>query len=375
MKKCLWKINFILVLTVIITIALGSFAFADNDSDEDKSSSMQMMERIETIIYGEPSKGGLIERLGNIEKELFGRSLPGSIAERHVAILNFLEVGSSEQPSMLFKLGIAEWIVGQRVNTSKSAMKRLERLEQDLDGDLQYGKPVAMRVERILSVLVSDPIVFENISLPGNTVLKAVFKEELNPAKAKAGDSVSLELTNDLKISNYLIAPTGSKVNTVVKAVKKPSAFGQPSEIRLNFIELEPLGPQRPAVFFGKEARKAAEIEQKNREKGDGAIVGAGAASLAGAVLLGPVGLVSGLFIRGNAITIPKGSITFIQTSEDITVSAYPVPASLLIDPSSAIQGETGSSEAPAPSGDSDIIIKKNSNSGSVELPPEQKVH
>lgn len=53
--------------------------------EDGKSDSVLMMERIETVIYGEPSKGGLVERLNGIERELFGRSLPGSIAERHAA--------------------------------------------------------------------------------------------------------------------------------------------------------------------------------------------------------------------------------------------------------------------------------------------------
>ena len=81
---------------------------ASTNSDEEKSSSMQMMERAEIIVYGEPGKGGLIDRLNSIERELFGRGLPGSISERHSAILNFLEIGTAEQPSMLFKLGVAE---------------------------------------------------------------------------------------------------------------------------------------------------------------------------------------------------------------------------------------------------------------------------
>lgn len=135
--------------------------------EDGKSDSVLMMERIETIIYGEPSKGGLVERLNGIERELFGRSLPGSIAERHAAILNFLETGTEEQPSMLFKVGVAEWILSKNIHASRPALRRLETLESDMDGDLQYGKPVAMRVERILAMLVSDPVTFRQVTLPG----------------------------------------------------------------------------------------------------------------------------------------------------------------------------------------------------------------
>ena len=93
--------------------------------EDDKSASVLMMERIETIIYGEPNKGGLVERLNGIERELFGRSLPGSIAERHAAILNFLETGTAEQPSMIFKIGVAEWILSKNIYASRPALRRL----------------------------------------------------------------------------------------------------------------------------------------------------------------------------------------------------------------------------------------------------------
>ena len=62
-------------------------------------------------------------------------------------------------------------------------------------------------------------------------------------------------------------------------------------------------------MVTGEASKKAAEDASKRGEKGEGAIIGAGAASLAGAALLGPVGLIGGLFVRGNSIRIPEGSV------------------------------------------------------------------
>ncbi|RRD66183.1 hypothetical protein [Fretibacterium sp. OH1220_COT-178] len=374
----------LLLGAALLCLSIASCAVAA-PADDEKSSSSLMMERIETLVYGEPSKGGLIERLNGIERELFGRSLPGSIAERHSAILNFLEVGTEEQPSMIFKLGVAEWIVGKRIHGSRSALRRLETLETDMDGDLQYGKPVAMRVERILATLVSDPVTFRSVTLPAATVLKVRFMEELSPAKNRKGDLVRLALTDDLFVEDCLVAPRGSLVETEVREVKKPRAFGVPGEVRLTFNSLLPLGPQRPRVTTGEASKKAVEAAQKSGDKGEGAIIGAGAASLAGAALLGPVGLIGGLFIRGNSIRIPEGTLTFVQTSDDVTVSAYVVPESLRVDPSAVIRQSVGqpAGGASTPSADSerDIIIKKrpsaqpSSEGDAFELPPEQKIN
>lgn len=379
----LWGSASVFVLALVLLTAVPLWA-ADTKAteEEEKSSSMQMMERVETIVYGEPSKGGLIERLNSLEKELFGRSLPGSISERHTAILNFLEVGTADQPSMLFKLGVAEWIVRQNVQPRRSALKRLESLETELDGAVQSGKPVAMRVERIIANLVADPVTFQDVILPTATVLKVKFLEELSPAKSKKGDVVNLALTDDLFVDKTLVAPRGSFIETYVREVKQPRAFGVPGEVRLDFKTLMPLGPQRPPVTIGESSKKATEEAQKGKDKGEGAIIGAGAASLGGAVLLGPVGLIGGLFIRGNSIKIPEGSIIFVETSGDARVSAYPVPESLRIDPSATIR----ESVVPTTTTTTTTTVTTTtvgtptggqtpSNQDTIELPPEQKIN
>ena len=362
---------------------------APSRAEEEKSSSAQMMETIEQIVYGDTSKGGLIERLGTIEEALFGRSLPGTIAERHAAILNFLEVGTEDQPSMMFKLGVAEWIVDKRIYASRSASARIDTLEMDMDGSVQYGRPIAMRVERILATLVTDPVTFRGVLLPTDTPLELRFMDELSPAKSQEGDQVRLELTSDLIVDQCLVAPAGSLLLTEVREVKKPGMFGVPGEVRLTFNGLKPLGPQRPQVAVGAASQKAIDEARKVGDRGEGAIVGAGAASIAGAALLGPVGLVSGLFIRGNSIRIPEGSITFVQTSGDIAVSAYPIPATLRVDPRSAIQQSVQGDASPqGPSGpeydpDRDTIIKGDvfnrrpssspSTDGTFDLSPEER--
>jgi hypothetical protein len=366
-----------LALAFMLIVAPSARA-AEPAADLGKSSSMQVMERIESIVYGEPNKGGLIERLNSIEKELFGRSLPGSISERHTATLNFLEVGTEDQPSMLFKLGVAEWIVGH-VQPRRAALARLESLETELDGEMQYGKPLAMRVERVLSILVADAVTFQEVILPGATVLGVKFLEELSPAKSKKGDFVGLALLEDLLVDHNLVAPKGSLVETYVREVKQPRPFGVPGEVRLDFKALLPLGPQRPPVTLGPAAKKATEDAQKGRDRGAGGIIGAGAASIGGAILLGPVGLIGGALIRGNSIKIPEGAVMFLETSGDVRVSAYPVPESLRIDPNATIRESlvpvtTTTTTTTTVTTRTVGPAEKQPSNGTIDLPAEQKI-
>ena len=382
-------VKIFVLLMFVLSARLCMASEAVPDPDNSPGSSRQMMGQIEQIIYGYVAKGGLIERLGKVEEDLFGRSLPGTIAERHAAILNFLENGTEEQPSMMFKLGVAEWVVDKKIRASEPAIRRLEDLETNLTGASRAGNPIVMRVESLLATLVMDPVTAVPVTIPANTVMKFRFMDELSPAKSKAGDSVRLELTHDLIVNQNLVAPAGSLLITEVRAVKRPGMFGMPGEVRLSFNELKPLGPQRPSVWVGEAAQKAIKEARTTGSRGEGAVIGAGAMSIAGAALLGPVGLVSGVFIRGNSIKIPEGSVTFLQISGDCTVAAYPIPVSLQtpdnnIVTKQPVKEETSGGYNP----ERDTIIKGdvfkrdsygtpvNSNSGGdFELPPEQNVN
>ena len=390
------KIFLMISFLLISSVCIASEAVPDPDLNG--GSSRQMMEQIEKIIYGYVAKGGLIERLSKVEEDLFGRSLPGTIAERHAAILNFLETGTDEQPSMIFKLGVAEWVVDKKIRASEAASKRLEDLEVNLTGASRNGNPIVMRVESLLATLIMDPVTSVPVNLPGNTVMKFRFMDELSPAISKAGDFVRLELTSDLIVNQCLVAPAGSLLITQVREVKRPRMFGVPGEVRLSFEELKPLGPQRPLVYIGDASQKAIKEARKTGDRGEGAIVGAGAVSIAGAALLGPLGLVSGVFIRGNSIKIAAGSVTFLETSGDCAVSAYPIPISLqtasntISAPQNNSSNSSQSTENYNPN--RDTIIKRDvfnrnaygepTNSGYVgggtgggdfELPPEQQVN
>ena len=390
----------IFVFVFMISSCFASEAVRDPDlKATETGSSHQMMGEIEKIIYGYVMQGGLIERLAKVEEDLFGRSLPGTMAERHAAILNFLDTGSDEQPSMMFKLGIAEWIVNKKIRASEPAARRLEDLEVNLTGASRNGNPIVMRVESLLATLVMDPVTAQPVNLPSDTVMKFRFMDELSPATSKAGDFVRLELANDLIVNQCLVAPAGSLLITEVREVKRPRMFGVPGEVRLAFNELKPLGTQRPQIYVGSASENAIKEARRVGDRGEGAIVGAGAASLAGAMLLGPVGLVSGVFIRGNSIKIPAGAVTFVQTSGDCVVSSYPIPVSLQKAEnnltSSMPADENNNNNQSRYDPDRDTIIKRdvfnrnsygeptnsgtidnnNNGGGNFELPPEQSVN
>jgi len=352
------------LLAFLSCLLIFSFFFpiaAAADVANGQATSMQMMERAETIVYGEPSRGGLIERLNSLERELFGRDLPGSISERHSAILNFLEVGTPDQPPMLFRLGIVEWLVGEPVQVRMGALQRVERLENDLDGTMQYGRPLAMRVERLLGSLLPERITSQEVILPTATVLQVQFLEEVRNATASRGDRVILALTNDLLVNNVLIAPRGSLIDASVRSVRSPGLFGRRGRINIDFNSLIPLGSQRIPVTEGEASGRAA--------AGWTGTAGAGGAAIGGALIAGPFGLAVGALFRGDAVNIAQGDIMFLETYGDVRVLGFSVPSNLRIDPGATVR-ETAVTVEPQPLPQSQVGERE-----IIQLPPEHRVN
>jgi hypothetical protein len=313
MKRGFWKLSFV-VLIVSLCIASPSLA-------AEETSSIQQMDKAETIVYGETQRGGLIERLNALEAVMFGLSLPGSLAERQMQLLRFLEVGSPEQPSMLFKLAVAEWSVAQRISPSVPALGRLQKLERDLEGVIQEGKPIAQRIERVLMMLLSEPVTQVDVEISSGDVMRAQFLARLGPGVSHVGEQASIELTKDFIVNGTLVAPMGSRIFAEVTEVTKPKNFGIPGGIKLKPNSVELLGPERPTITVSE--------GNVSGDKGEKGIVGAIGASTAGAILLGPVGLIGGFFIRGNSLDIPEGSIIYFRPTERVKVSGFPIPAGL----------------------------------------------
>lgn len=279
-------------------------------------------ENIEAALYGSAASGGLVERLGRVEKDLFGRELPGSLTERLDGLESFIVRGSPGQPSMVFKLGVCEWSIGHEVYSQKPVSARISQLERVLGGAATEDKPLAMRLENIVNLLFPDQIAWAEVQLPANSVFKVSFVDTVSPATAKKGDNVLLKLEENLITAGHLVAPVGSLVNGSVDSVQKPKSFGRPSEINFSFDHLKPLGPEEIPVFLGDASATKA--------KGDDTVAAAIGTSMVGLAALGPVGLVGGLFVRGEAKEISAGTPIYLETSEAMTVHAFPAPAGML---------------------------------------------
>ena len=331
----------VLFMTVaILTLLTAVSAFAASDLSEERTP-LQGLDRVESVVYGAPRSGGLLLRLSKVEQDLFGMELPGSLTERQQALQTFVEDGNESQPSLLFKLGVAEWVTLRRTDPALPLADRIESLESTLEGATQEGA-LSARLERVLTKLLPGGVQAVSVQIPAATVFKAKFTETLTVRNVKKGDQLGLELTEDCIIGGTLAAGKGDRVFAEVTNVKMPRSFGRSSEIQVEFQNVETIGGMLIPVVIGPEAKKAMEV--------DSATVGAVGTSFAATVLLGPVGLPFGFLVRGNDKPIPEGSLIYVETTEYANVQGYPVPN--LLEGMSGV--DAASSEDSSDSSDSE---------------------
>lgn len=305
-----------------IFLLLGLFSLISPEAHgTEEAPVFQKLESMENLVYGGVRSGGLIARLIDLEKTLFGRELPGTVAERQTALMNFVEKGSEAQPSLFFKLAVAEWITEQNTDPQMSIVHRVAALERKLEGQSMSEGPVAMRLERLLGILVTEPVKWRAASLPQGTVVRVALTETLSPSSVSVGQKVLGTLAQDMVVGTDLIAPKGSTVEGTVSKVSKPRSFGRPGEVTFAFDRLLPPSLTPVPLTVSDVSVKAAEAES--------AQIAAAGGSLVGAILLGPVGLAGGFLVRGDVKEIPAGTIFHLEAGEGASPLAYSVPEGL----------------------------------------------
>lgn len=338
-----------ILIIALMTLSAGSLWAAD-DATEDRTP-LQGLDRVESVLYGQPLTGGLLLRLSKVERDLFGMELPGSLTERQQALQVFVEEGNASQPSLLFKISVAEWVTLRRTNPSWPLSDRVSHLETTLEGERQEGA-LSARLERIITKLLPGGITAEQIQIPASTVFKAKFMDTVTVRNVAVGDVVRLELEEDCIINGTLAVAKGNRLFAEVSKVKLPRSFGRPSEIQFDFKNIETIGGRLIPVIIGPEAKKAMEV--------DSGVIGAAGASLAGAIAFGPLGIAGGFLVRGNDKQIPEGTLLYVETEEFSNVEGYMVPSLMNTmqgaDTSAPAETQQGVQDTP-PSDSSDTVV------------------
>lgn len=300
--------SLLIVIVFICTSVLAQFSWAAEDY---QATLLEDLSQIEMAIYGTIQEKPLVERVEYLEKDLVGRTLPGTITSRAKQLKEFIISGTPEDPSVIFKINASQWVLEEKI-TSEPLIIKIENLE-----NLLFGKTspdvLAMRAESIFGVCFKEgrPQV-EEVAIPAGTLVPIRFLSTLSSKNNKAGEAFDFQISENVFLDNKLIIPVNSEgVGEITKA-KRATILSRPGKLEIEFKSVSALDGTSLSLILGEKA------EEENKRL----YVAVGAGILGFIILSNPIGLVFGALIPGKNVKIEEGSEIFLQVKDDTTVIA-----------------------------------------------------
>lgn len=297
-----------LIIVFICTSVLAQFSWA---AEASQATLLEDLSQIEMAIYGTTQEKPLIERVEYLEKELVGRTLPGTITSRAKQLKEFIISGTPEDPSVIFKINASQWTLEEKI-TSEPLIVKIENLENILFGKTS-SDVLAMRAESIFGVCFQEgrPQV-EEVVIPAGTLIPVRFLSTLSSKSNKTGETFNFQISENVFLDNRLIIPINSEgVGEITKA-KKATILSRPGKLEIEFKSLSALDGTSLSLILGEEA------EEENKRL----YVAIGAGILGFIILSNPIGLVFGALIPGKNVKIEEGTEMFLQVESDTPVIA-----------------------------------------------------
>ncbi|MCX6089366.1 MAG: hypothetical protein NTX88_03130 [Candidatus Atribacteria bacterium] len=311
------SVIFIGVLVLIVTLVLPAFA-----QETVVSPLVNDLEEMEQILYGVPQSGSVLNRTEKLEKDLIGDTLSGTLMERVNTLKTFILAGTPEEPSLAFKTKAIRLSLNIQTSVKGILTAELEEFENLIFG-MKSNESIGVRVDRLFKTVV-DPNKTRafQVTIPAHTLVKVTIQTELNSEKNNVGDPVPYSLTEDFKFNDVLIAPAGTSGEGKISSIRRLGNFGKPGRIRIDFGSFYSIDGTPIPLTLGDKSIK--------QNKSVAFAVGA---SVAGLIVLGPIGAVAGFFVRGEPAKVEAGSPLFIETGQELTVSG-PIATSIAFQPS-----------------------------------------
>ncbi len=295
------KMMCLLICTIFLVSSMGTAMAAESDAIHPR------LAALEKDTYGAEQTGAVMERIRRLEEDYNGRHNTGSMMARLDAIYNEVYINDRE-PSKQALLNAIQWNIRREVST-EPVQQRISNLEMEIQGKTGEGD-FSTRIDDLAKASFGEntlPMV--KVQVPADTLVKIALSEPVSTKHLKVGDKVSYHVAEDVVVDDVLLFVKGAEgVGTVTK-VKPAKNFGRNAELVIEFEKTKSIDGTYVDTFVGEAAQK----EMTN-------LAMAAGASIAGIVLLGPIGIIAGAFVNGKNIELPKGTEVIVQTKNEQTL-------------------------------------------------------
>jgi len=263
---------------------------------------------VEKVLYGTEQPGALVERTNKLEKDLYGLETKDTMITKVDRVYSYTKDNSPAAPSMLTRLNAAEWTLTHAV-TVESAKTRIENLERILVGNSTTGSFDSRLTTLTRLAMTNGQVDTQLTPISKDTLIKIKMISSLDTRRTRAGDPLVFQAAEDVYAGGMLVIAKGALGSGTVLKVEQSKNFGRDAKMELTFNGILGLDGGTIDTVLGDKAK--AETRS---------LVKAAGATVAGLVILGPIGLVGGAFIHGEDVTIPPGTEMYVQTKNETEV-------------------------------------------------------
>ena len=121
-------------------------------------------------------------------------------------------------------------------------------------------------------------------------------------------------VASDVIVDRTVVIKQGTPAQGLVVSITKPGIFGRNARVQIDFVQTA--GVDGRPILLSPVSVTPASIREA-RDTG-----GAVGASMAGVILLGPIGLAGGALIRGGHVNVPAGAVAVTSTAPQTSASA-----------------------------------------------------
>ena len=300
--------SLLIVIVFICTSVLAQFSWA---AEASQATLLEDLCQVEVAIYGVTQDKPLVERVEYLEKELVGRTLPGTIIDRVKQLKEFIITGTPGDTSVIFKINASQWILEEKI-TSNPLFDRINNLENVLFGNTS-DDVLAMRAETIFSICFKEgKPATEEVIIPSGTLIPIRFQSTISSKNSKPGDTFICQVVKNMFLGNKLIIPMNSEAIGEITEAKKAKILAQPGKLELIFRPIMALDGIPIELTMGEKA------EEENKRL----YVAVGTGILGFLILSNPIGLAFGALIPGKDVKIDEGTEIVLQVKEDTKVLA-----------------------------------------------------
>ena len=142
------------------------------------------------------------------------------------------------------------------------------------------------------------------IDLAARTLVKVKLLEDVSSAANRPGDAFSFAVAENVVQDEAVALVEGTVGRGRITRIKPPANMGRDAQITLIFGPVRALDGTLVRLEAGEESIAANKSQQLTVR-----------VTAAGMIILGPAGILSGLFVRGKETHLPSGTEFFVQTA------------------------------------------------------------